>query len=374
MADLVCLLRRTRSIIFFAVSAILVLTSISFVRGQTTARVEVVVRNLEIPWSMDFAPDGRAFVTERPGRIRTIRNGALDPQPWATLDVAHVGEGGLLGLVVGPDFARTKFVYVYHTYQQDGKLWNRVLRMVERSGRGQVDRVLLDRIPGAQVHDGGRIKFGPDGKLYITTGDSRQPSLAQDRTSLAGKILRINPDGTIPSDNPFPNSVVYSFGNRNGQGIAWHPDTKTMFESEHGPPGEFGLCCHDELNIIEPGKNYGWPAKAGIRGDPRYVDPIAESGATATWAPSGILIPSSGPWRGSVLMACLRGAHLRRFVLASPDFRRVQSQEVYFEGELGRLRDVVQGPDGTMYLLTSNLDGRGRPTPEDDRVLRIVFR
>jgi glucose/arabinose dehydrogenase len=274
---------------------------------------------------------------------------------------------------VGPDFARTKFVYVYQTYQQDGKLWNRVVRMVEQSGRGQVDRVLLDRIPGAQVHDGGRIKFGPDGKLYITTGDSRQPSLAQDRTSLAGKILRINADGTIPPDNPFPNSPIYSIGNRNGQGLAWHPDTKTMFESEHGPSGEFGLCCHDELNIIEPGKNYGWPAKAGIRGDPRYVDPIAESGATATWAPSGILIPTSGPWRGSVLMACLRGVHLRRFVLASPDFRRVQSQEVYFEGELGRLRDVVQGPDGTIYLLTSNRDGRGRATSEDDRVLRIVF-
>jgi len=288
--------------------------------------------------------------------------------------VAHVGEGGLLGLVVGPDFARTKFVYAYHTYQQDGKLWNRVLRLVERSGRGQVDRVLLDRIPAAQVHDGGRIKFGPDGKLYITTGDSRQPPLAQDRSSLAGKILRINPDGTIPSDNPFPNSVVFSFGHRNVQGLAWHPDTKTMFESEHGPSGEFGLCCHDELNIIEPGKNYGWPAKAGMGDDPRYVNPIAESGATTTWAPSGILIPTSGPWRGSVLMACLRGAHLRRFVLAGPDFRRVQGQEVYFQGELGRLRDVVQGPDGTIYLLTSNRDGRGRPTAEDDRVLRIVFR
>lgn len=365
---------KVKRLIVVGATALILVASSGSVNGQTTPRTETIIRNLEIPWAMDFATDGRAFLTERPGRIRIIRAGQLDPKPWAILDVAHVGEGGLLGLAVGPDFARTKFVYVYHTFEQDGKLWNRVLRMVERAGQGAVDRVLLDRIPGAQVHDGGRIKFGPDGKLYITTGDARQPSLAQDRSSLAGKILRINPDGSIPADNPFPNSPVYTIGNRNGQGLAWHPETKAMFESEHGPSGEFGLCCHDELNLIKPGKNYGWPAVAGMGGAPRYVDPIAESGATATWAPSGILIPTSGPWRGSVLMACLRGVHLRRFVLAPPDFRRVQSQEVYFEGELGRLRDVVQSPDGTIYLLTSNRDGRGKPTPEDDRVLRIVFR
>ncbi len=364
---------RPRWLEFVTVAATAVLLLGGRVRGQATMGFEVLVRNLEIPWAADFTPDGRILLTERPGRVRIIREGRLESQPWATLPVAHVGEGGLLGLVVGPDFARTGFVYVYHTYEQDGKLWNRVVRMVDRNGRGNVDRVLLDRIPGAPVHDGGRLKFGPDGKLYITTGDARQPPLAQELTSLAGKILRINPDGTIPPDNPFPNSPVYSFGHRNGQGLAWHPDTKAMFESEHGPSGEFGLCCHDEVNIIEPGKNYGWPFKAGIGGSPRYVDPIVESGATDTWAPSGILIPTSGPWRGSVLIAALRGVHLRRLVLRPPDFRQVLRQETYFSGELGRLRDVVQGPDGSIYLLTSNRDGRGRPTPEDDRVLRIVF-
>ncbi len=357
-----------------AVAASIVLAPGAGVRGQTSVRVEVVARSLEIPWAADFSPDGRVFLTERPGRIRIIRGGRLDPQPWATLAVAHVGEGGLLGLVLGPDFARTGFVYVYHTYEQDGKLWNRVIRMVDRDGRGQVDRVLLDRIPGASVHDGGRLKFGPDGKLYITTGDARQPPLAQDRSSLAGKILRLNPDGTIPSDNPFPNSPVYSFGNRNPQGIAWHPDTKVLFESEHGPSGEFGLCCHDEVNIIEPGKNYGWPAVAGMGGAPRYVDPIVESGANDTWAPSGIVIPTTGPWRGSVLIAALRGVHLRRLILGPLEFRRVIKQEIYFDGELGRLRDVVQAPDGSLYLLTSNRDGRGRPSPDDDRMFRIIFR
>ncbi len=147
-----------------------------------------------------------------------------------------------------------------------------------------------------------------------------------------------------------------------------------MYESEHGPSGEFGLCCHDEVNIIEAGKNYGWPHVAGMGGAPRFVDPIVESGATETWAPSGNLIPTTGPWRGSLLMATLRGVHLRRLVFTTPDFRRVLRQEMYFSGELGRLRDVVQGPDGALYLLTSNRDGRGRPTADDDRLLRIVFR
>lgn len=370
------MLRRRSSVLLLVIlfSLVVSLGQRSESQVQTPVQAETVARNLEIPWEAEFAPDGRIFMTERPGRVRIIRNGHLDPQPWAILPVAHVGEGGLLGLALAPDFARTGVVYIYYTYQEGGRLWNRVVRMVDRDGRGQVDRVILDRIPGAQVHDGGRLKFGPDGKLYITTGDARNPNQAQQRESLSGKILRINPDGTIPADNPFPNSPVYSFGHRNPQGLAWHPDTKTMYESEHGPTGEFGLCCHDEINIIEPGKNYGWPNVAGMGGAPRFVDPIVESGAGDTWAPSGIVMPTSGPWRGSLLIAALRGDHLRRLVLTPPDFRQVTRQEVYFPGELGRLRDAVQGPDGTLYLLTSNRDGRGRPAPDDDRLLRIVFR
>jgi glucose/arabinose dehydrogenase len=336
-------------------------------------QVEVVARSLEIPWALDFTPDGRMFVTERPGRVRVIRDGRLDAQPWATLPVRHVGEGGLMGLAVSPDFSRTGFVYVMYTYEQDGRILNRVVRMVDRDGRGQVDRTIIDRIPGGGVHDGGRIKFGPDGKLYIGTGETGRPDLAQDRDSLAGKILRVNPDGSIPSDNPFPGSPVYSYGHRNPQGLAWHPETKALFEAEHGPSGGIGGCCHDEINLIEPGKNYGWPEVAGAGGGSRFVDPIAESGASTTWAPSGIAIPSAGPWRSSLLVAALRGTQLRRFVLQAPEFRRVTDQEAFFQN-LGRLRDVVQGPDGSLYILTSNRDGRGRPGPDDDRVLRVVFR
>jgi len=343
-------------------------------QGQAQVQVETVVGNLQIPWSVDFAPDDRIFITERPGRIRILRDGRLDPEPWATLEVAHVGEGGLLGLTLAPDFARSSFVYVYHTYRDEGRVWNRVVRLADRNGRGQPDKVLLDRIPGTNVHDGGRLKFGPDGKLYVTTGDASQPSQAQDRSSLAGKILRLNPDGTVPQDNPIAGSPIYSLGHRNPQGLAWHPETKTMYAAEHGPSGDLGLCCRDEVNVIEAGKNYGWPEVSGRGGAPRFVDPIADSGASDTWAPSGILVPSRGPWRGNLLVTALRGAHLRRLILGGPGFNRVSNQEMHFRGELGRLRDVVEGPDGTVYLITNNTDGRGRPGPSDDRLLRIVFR
>lgn len=342
--------------------------------AQTPVQVETVVGDLQIPWAAEFAPDGRIFLTERSGRIRVIRGGRVDPRPWAEIQVAHVGEGGLLGLALDPDFARTGFVYVYHTYQDSGRLWNRVVRLVDRGGQGQVDKVVIDRIPGAVVHDGGRIKFGPDGKLYITTGDAREPAQAQNRSSLGGKILRLNPDGSVPEDNPFPGSPVYSFGHRNPQGLAWHPQARTMYEAEHGPSGDMGLCCRDEVNVIEAGKNYGWPEASGRGGAPRFVDPIADSGPSETWAPSGILIPSRSPWQDSLLVTALRGSQLRRLTVTGPGFARVGSQEVYFRGELGRLRDIFQGPDGTLYLLTNNTDGRGSPRPNDDRLLKIAFR
>jgi len=342
--------------------------------AQSAVQVETVVRDLQIPWEAEFAPDGRLFLTERPGRIRVVSDGRLETRPWAELQVAHVGEGGLLGLALAPDFARTGFVYAYHTYQDGGRLWNRVVRMVSSGGAGRIEKIIFDRIPGAAVHDGGRIKFGPDGKLYVTTGDARDPPQAQDRSSLSGKILRLNPDGTIPEDNPFPGSPVYSLGHRNPQGLAWHPQSRTMYEAEHGPSGDLGLCCRDEVNVIEAGKNYGWPEASGQGGAPRFVDPIADSGANETWAPSGILVASRGPWRDSLLVTALRGSQLRRLILAGPEFARVASQGVYFRGELGRLRDIVQGPEGTLYLLTNNTDGRGSPRVNDDRLLKIVFR
>ncbi|GBC81641.1 Aldose sugar dehydrogenase YliI [bacterium HR10] len=338
-------------------------------------RVDVVASGLQIPWAIDFAPDGRLFLTERPGRIRVIRDGELQSEPWAQIPVAHEGEGGLLGLALDPNFAENGFVYVYYTYREGTRLWNRVARLTDREGRGEDLVVLLDRIPGSTIHNGGRIRFGPDGKLYITTGDANVPTSAQDLASLAGKILRLNPDGSIPTDNPFPNSPVWSYGHRNPQGLAWHPVTGTLFSTEHGPSGLPPNCCHDEVNVIEPGQNYGWPSVFGIRGDPRFVDPILESGLD-TWAPSGAAFYSGDQlpesWRGRFFFAALRGQHLGRVTLRSPDLRSVERFEKLFVGEFGRLRDVVQGPDGFLYVTTSNRDGRGIPRSGDDRLLRIA--
>ncbi len=329
--------------------------------------VQEWVWGLEVPWSLVFAPDGRAFVTERPGRVRVVRAGQLEPQPVLTLPVAHVGEAGLLGIALHPQFPRSPYVYVYYTYHQGG-LRNRVERFREAGGRLVRDRVVVDDIPGALVHDGGRIRFGPDGMLYVGTGDARQPGLAQDPRSLAGKILRVTPDGGVPEDNPFRGSLVYSLGHRNVQGLAWHPRTGVLYATEHGPSGERGFG-HDEINRIRPGGNYGWPeVLCGQSGRPEFEESVACSGED-TWAPSGAEFVRLGAWRERLLVANLRGAHLRGFLL-NLDGTRVERQERVLSG-FGRLRDVVEGLDGALYVLTSNRDGRGRPVASDDRILRL---
>ncbi|MCS7251978.1 MAG: PQQ-dependent sugar dehydrogenase [Thermoflexus sp.] len=337
-------------------------------------RVEVVATGLEVPWALAFAPDGRIFVTERPGRIQVIENGQLRPEPVAVLPVAATGEGGLMGLALDPNFAQNGQLYVMYTYRSGGALRNRISRLTLRGNTAGDEVVLVDNIPGANIHNGGRLAFGPDGKLYATTGDAAQRNLAQQLDSLAGKILRLNPDGTIPADNPFPGSYVYSYGHRNPQGLAWHPTTGQLYSTEHGPTGEMGLCCRDELNLIRPGGNYGWPRVTGIAGDPRFIDPILHSGEEYTWAPAGMAFVTGdllAPWKDHLFFAALRGQHLHHVVLG-PDGTSVVFHEELFRGEFGRIRDVVMGPDGALYLTTSNRDGRGQPRSGDDRILRIV--
>ena len=332
-----------------------------------TLRVEPLASGLVAPWALAFAPDGRIFLTERPGRVRMLSpDGVLAPEPVAEIPgVAAEGEGGLLGLALDPAFATTRRLYLYHTYRQGGSLRNRVVRYTERDGRLAERTVILDGIPGASTHNGGRLAFGPDGMLYVTTGDGAQRPLAQDLGSLAGKILRINPDGSIPRDNPFAGSPVYSYGHRNPQGLAWHPQTGQLYATEHGASG------NDELNLIEAGGNYGWPNVEGRdHGTYRaplavYSPAIAPSGAT--WY-TGTALPA---WQGSLLFATLRGAHLHRVNVDAADRQRITAEERLFDGAYGRLRDVQQGPDGTLYLLTSNRDGRGNPSRDDDRLLRI---
>lgn len=331
-------------------------------------RVEEVATGLDTPWEMAFAPDGRIFVTQRPGQLRVIENGQLRAEPVATVpDVVESGEGGLLGLVLAPDFATSGNFYVYHTYRDNGTR-NRLVRytLTDRAGaRGLGDQqIILADIPGAGNHNGGRIKFGPDGKLYVCNGDAANPALAQDRNSLAGKILRLEPDGSIPADNPIPGSPVYSYGHRNPQGLAWQPGTNQLYATEHGPSS------NDEVNRIVPGGNFGWPTITGTQTGQGLIAPVATSGSGDTWAPSGATFVAANTFpqlRGSLLFAGLRSTTLWQLTVDGQT-----RLTPLLSDEYGRLRAVSEGPDGNLYVLTSSLDGRGRPAENDDRLLRLV--
>jgi glucose/arabinose dehydrogenase len=328
-----------------------------------------VVTNLDTPWSLAFSKNGILFFTERPGYVKAFYNNTLINLKVENLNVKEIGEGGLLGIALDPNFPNSPYIYLYYTYEE-GKLWNRVVRYKFENWSLVDQKILIDKIPAATLHNGGRIKFGPDGKLYITTGDATQRDLAQDINSLAGKILRINPDGSIPEDNPFPNLPIYSYGHRNPQGIDWFDNL--MFSSEHGPSGELGYA-HDEINFIIKGANYGWPIVVGISNDKKFKDPILDTGEE-TWAPSGISFYKGNIYpelKNKLLVATLRGKHLR---IIEIDFKEIKVINHYaiLSNMLGRIRDVVEGPDGYIYIATSNKDGRGIPALDDDRIVKLI--
>lgn len=334
----------------------------------TRFSVEIVAAGLEVPWSLAFAPDGRIFVAERPGRVRIVSGGQVEPRPALTLtDVYAQGEAGLLGLTLHPQFESNRLVFlVYTARRSDGTPVNRVVRFRELNGELGEPVVLLDDIDAASIHDGARIKFGPDGLLYVTMGDAADASLAQDLASLNGKVLRLNEDGTTPRDNPY-SSPVYSWGHRNPQGIDWDPQTGSLWETEHGQSAL------DEVNRVEAGKNYGWPEIQGAETRPGMEPPALFFEQTV--APSGAAFYRGGripSFAGNLFFATLRGTHLHRVVLQSPNRTAVSSHERLLDGVFGRLRDVAMGNDGALYFSTSNRDGRGTPAPEDDRILRIV--
>ena len=337
--------------------------------GPPGFEAETVAENLRVPWAVDFAPDGRIFLTERGGQIRILEDGRVG-EPVLELDVGSV-EGGLLGIALDPGFEENRHVYVYYTYADFVFTYNKVVRFTEERGGLTDELVLIDRIPGGPIHDGGRIKFADDGTLYITTGEAGNPGLAQDPNSLGGKILRINSDGSIPEDNPFDGSAVYSLGHRNPQGLDWDPATGRLVISEHGPSGERGFG-HDEINVIEKGANYGWPDITGDEAGEGMKTPILHS-ADATWAPSGATFYDSEEipeFSGKFLVATLAGGHLKAVKL-DLESGQVISSEDYFVGDYGRLRDVAVDDMGNVYVLTSNRDGRGNPAQNDDRIIRI---
>ncbi len=337
-------------------------------------KVESWIENLEIPWSLVFLPDGRALVSERPGRIRLIKDGMLQKDPYALIDVAHIGEGGLMGLALHPEFLKKPYVYVMHTYKKEGFIYNRVTRLIDMGDHGIFDRTIIDNIPGGRLHNGGRISFGPDNMLYITTGEIFNADLSQDLKSLGGKILRLTEDGMVLHDNPFKGSPVYSYGHRNPQGLAWHPETKELFSSEHGPSGEYLRFGNDEINIIKKGGNYGWPKVIGKGNQMSFINPFILWEKTTP--PSGITFYSGNKFtnlKNDLLVATLRSESLIRVKIRyeSGDYK-VEKIERWFEGIYGRIRDVVQGPEGNIYFLTNNRDGRGKVRTGDDKIYRII--
>ena len=370
-------MHRTRPAAAIALSAALALTALPGVataapqapQGSAAASYSpalrpsvsrVVAKNLNAPWGMAFISSTRALVAERnSGRIKRLDGNGGVRTVGRVSGVVAAGEGGLMGLAVPRNFSTSRWVYAYFTARND----NRIVRMKYSGGKLGRAHLVLKGIPKGFIHNGGRIAFGPDGMLYAGTGEAGNRSLSQNSRSLGGKILRMTPTGGVPSNNPRSGSLVYSKGHRNVQGLAFDSSGRLF-------AAEFGQNTWDELNLIKPGRNYGWPIVEGTSTDRRFVNPVAKW-RTDKASPSGIAIV-----RDTVFMAGLRGKRLWRIQigsLRSDGNPRTRSEDFFIE-RFGRLRTVTAAPDGSLWLSTSNTDGRGRPTSSDDRVLRIRLR
>lgn len=318
--------------------------------------IQVIAENLVTPWEALWLPDDSLLISQRSGSLLTIHPDGARFTISVPAQISQVSESGLLGLTIHPKFNQNQLVYLYFTTGQGNTLHNKVVRYRLTNHTLINEAVIVDNIPAGNFHDGGRLKFGSDGFLYVSTGDSGQDNLAQDPNSLAGKILRVGDGGGIPTDNPFPNSLVYSLGHRNVQGLTWD-SSGNLWATEHGNSR------HDELNLIKPGKNYGWPIIQGDEAKAGLTTPVINSGTSETWAPSGAAFLND-----SIFFAGLRGETLYEAKLSGD---KVTELTRHFSKEFGRLRDVVIGPDNALYILTNNTDGRGTPKQGDDKLIRI---
>lgn len=335
--------------------------------------LQSVAGDLKVPWSIVFTSSTRVLISERKGTIRVVESDVLSPTPLHTFsNVSSRSEEGLMGLAVDPDYAQNKFIYACLAVAEGGLMSDRVVRLTDEGNKLSNETVLLTGIPAAVNHAGCRLRFGPDLKLYITTGEATQKNIAQDLNSLGGKILRINPDGSIPLDNPFPNSSVYSLGHRNPQGIDWNPLTNQLWETEHGPSGNDGPGGGDEVNRIVAGKNYGWPIVSHQNTAPEFVTP------SLVFTPA--IAPASGmfyrgnvypQWKNNFLFGMLRGAGIMS-VQFDAQGESIVSHSKLENIDVGRVREIVESPEGVLYFTTSNQDGRGRSRPHDDQVYKIV--
>ncbi|MFD1452799.1 PQQ-dependent sugar dehydrogenase [Oceanobacillus sojae] len=315
--------------------------------------LEVIAENLDVPWSIEQIED-TFYVTERTGSIVRIENGEAERQDVELEhEVSTASEAGLLGFVLAPDFSESNQAYAYYTYENSDGQFNRIVTLQLEDDVWREDDLLLDQIPSGTYHHGGRLKVGPDKLLYATAGDASEREIAQDLDSLGGKILRMNLDGSIPVDNPSPDSYVYSYGHRNPQGVTW-ADDGTMYASEHGDNA------NDEVNIIEAGENYGWPVIEGEEEQEGMISPLYTSGNEETWAPSGMAYDE-----GKLYVAALRGSAVLEFDMESGEHHEVIS-------DLGRIRDV-RIDDNYLYFVSNNGDGRGTPDNNDDKLYRILL-
>lgn len=330
------------------------------ITSPETPLTNIVAENLDTPWSIAFLPDNSFLFTERNGLIKLVDSqGKLKAEPIAKInEAAEIGEGGLLGIAIHPAFTNNNYIYLYYTYRDGSQqILNRLVRMTYKDQKLSGQEILIDKLPGSQNHNGGRIKFGPDGYLYITTGDAGVAEKSQDKNYLGGKILRVKDNGEAAPDNPF-NTQVYSYGHRNPQGLTWDSQGR-LWATEHGRSG--ALSGLDELNLIRPGANYGWPDIQGNDSRSGMQTPQIHSGSE-TWAPSGAAF-----WNNSIFFGGLRGQALYQ---AQLDGDKITLNK-FLERQFGRIRDVVIGPDNHLYLTTSNKDGRGNPTKNDDRIIKV---
>ena len=320
--------------------------------------IKVLNDHLDFPTNIDILPDGKMIISEQKGILLFLNNNGTILNKYNLTDNYYNESTGLLGLAISPKFIHDKYIYIYYTYKNKDNLFNKIVKLQDKNNTITGNKIIMDKIPASNIHNGGIIKFGPDGKLYAIVGDNAISEAAQNLSSLRGKILRINDNGTIPSDNPFKDSAIYSYGHRNGDGLAWDFNNKILYESEDGATG------NDEINIIKPAQNYGWPIEqcGGIEKS-HHIQP--EFCFTPSIGPAGMVVSNSTKldYDGKLIVATLKGEHLRLLDPKSKD------QSIIFTG-FGKLKDVTEDKNGSLYVITNNKDFY--QTLGSDKLLKIL--